>query len=346
MRFAKVNCVATDTFTNVWKKAFSELSVLEEQSPSHTDDLARRPVERTLDQYMNLSAHVGPGEVRKILRQASQEDFELVIVFDEFDRLHEEDRHLFADTIKDLSDNSVNTTLVLVGVARDVVELIEEHASIDRCVVQILMPPMTRAELRDIITRALDALKMTIDENAAELIVSLSQGLPHYTHLIGQESASTAIDADRLGITADDVNNGIKEAIGKVDQSLRSDYLRAAQGQRRGTLFPHVLLACALADVDELGYFSSTDVRGPLCDLTGEEYDIPNFSQHLDKFTDPARGPVLEKWGTARRFRFRFRNPLLRPFVLMKGLTDGAISGTLFGRIRQRSTPNGNVGTP
>jgi hypothetical protein len=104
-------------------------------------------------------------------------------------------------------------------------------------------------------------------------------------------------------------------------------------------LFPQVLLACALAEVDELGYFSSSDVRGPLCKITGEDYDIPNFSQHLDKFSsEEARGPVLEKWGPARRFRFRFRNPLLRPFIIMKGLTEKVISGSLLDMLVKKVT--------
>ena len=91
-----------------------------------------------------------------------------------------------------------------------------------------------------------------------------------------------------------------------------------------------MLLACALAQVDENGFFVSADVRGPLNIITGRNYDIPNFSQHLDKFSaDSTRGPVLEKSGTTRRFRFRFKNPLLQPYVIMRGLAENRIQQDL-----------------
>ena len=44
---------------------------------------------------------------------------------------------------------------------------------------------------------------------------------------------------------------------------------------------------------------------------------------------------VLEKHGTARRFRFRFRNPLLRPFIIMKGLMEESISGDLITKMQE-----------
>jgi hypothetical protein len=46
-------------------------------------------------------------------------------------------------TIKTLSDNasSIKTTLILVGVADSVDELIGEHQSIERAIKQVPMPP-------------------------------------------------------------------------------------------------------------------------------------------------------------------------------------------------------------
>lgn len=326
LRVVKVNCVETDEFKNAWRKAMRQIPVIQESFEA----ASLQPLEASLEAHINDDGHFGPREVRSLLETVSQDDFELVVVFDEFDRLASDARDLFADLIKDLSDNSVNVTLILVGVARDVEQLIAGHASVDRCLMQIFLPPMNPHELRDILDKALATLGMTIDQDASELVISLSQGLPHYTHLLGQESAYAALNRDSARITREDVTVGIEQALENAQQTVMSDYHKAAQGQRKGTLFPQVLLACALAEADELGYFSSADVRTPLCAITKEDYDIPNFSQHLDKFSkDQSRGPVLEQWGKARRYRFRFRNPLLRPFIIMKGLRDGQISGDL-----------------
>ena len=60
--------------------------------------------------------------------------------------------------------------------------------------------------------------------------------------------------------------------------------------------------------------------------IMGKRYDIPAFSQHLNAFCDDDRGPVLQRTGTARKFRLRFVNPLLQPFVLLKGVSDGMVT--------------------
>jgi hypothetical protein len=57
-------------------------------------------------------------------------------------------------------------------------------------------------------------------------------------------------------------------------------------------------------------------------------YDIPAFSRHLKDFCEKKRGAILQKSGTARRYRFRFVNPLMQPYVVMHGLSAGLIDAT------------------
>jgi hypothetical protein len=335
MKIVRINCSPQDTFRSVWLKALAEITVVVEALDPTTDGKPQR-VEHTLDNFVHEVEQLGPGELRRLLERWSQDDFEVVIVFDEFDRLPEEERVTFADTIKDLSDHSVYTTLILVGVASDVNDLFGEHESIDRCLEPIKMPIMSDGELKAILITALSSLKMSMGDDEIDLIVSLSQGFPHYTHLLGQESVFAAINEGSWHVTPSQVRAGIVSSLAKTDQKIRSLYHNASVGQRKGALFPQVLLACAVARVDDLGYFRPADVRDPLCKITGKEYDIPNFAQHLDKFAnDESRGPILEKAGTTRRFKFKFLNPLLRPFVIMKGLTDGLISGDLITQLRK-----------
>lgn len=57
-----------------------------------------------------------------------------------------------------------------------------------------------------------------------------------------------------------------------------------------------------------------------------KRYEIAAFSRHLADFCEDDRGPALERTGVPRRYRFRFRNPLLQPFVIMQGLSASLIS--------------------
>ena len=47
--------------------------------------------------------------------------------------------------------------------------------------------------------------------------------------------------------------------------------------------------------------------------------------RHLDKFSQEERGPVLKKEGQTRKFQYGFVEPMMQPYVLMKGLAEGKI---------------------
>lgn len=60
--------------------------------------------------------------------------------------------------------------------------------------------------------------------------------------------------------------------------------------------------------------------------IMGRLYAIPAFAKHMNEFCGDARGSVLEKIGTRRNYRFRFRNPLLPPYIIMNGIARDLIS--------------------
>lgn len=312
-------CHSADTFASLWQRVFRKIK--DAGNPigfgKGTDN-----VQTLADLYETTS--ITPDVVRDALTKAS-EKYLLIIIIDEFDR-HLEDKLLFADTIKALSDYAVKVTLVIVGVADSVDQLIAGHESIQRNLVQIPMPRMSNAELRQIVTDRLPRVNMTIGEKALTKICSLSRGLPHYTHLIAQHSAWVAIEADSSEITIGYVNDAIKEAINNSQQTVKSAYHKATTSPRTESLFRQVLLACALAPCDEFGYFAAADVRRPMSEIMKEEYGIPRFIGHLGKFCEESRGQILQEIGERYQRRFRFENPLMQPHIVMRGVASGMIT--------------------
>ena len=314
-----VNCDETDTFTSLWKKAFSEISICR---ANHTIGFKSKPSTKISNITSDLPNKITPHDVQKTLIELSAQAVP-VIIFDELDRLKNiSARRLFADTVKTLSDHSVPASLILVGVADTVDELVAEHLSIERALVQIRMPRMSREEIHEIIRKGLSKAAMTIEESALKRISLLSQGLPHYTHLLGLYSAQHALDKGETEIAYVHVEAAIGKAMDKAQQSIKSTYHKAVSSPRSASLYSQVLLACALSKTDELGYFAPVDVRTPIRYITKKSYEIPNFARHLNDFCETTRGPVLQKTGSSRRYRFRFINPLMQPFVIMKGSAD------------------------
>src|SRR5262245_50550157 len=85
MKIVKVNCVETDDFKNVWRKALTQIPHIREPNPER--DESATSIEGFLSDDLDLYEAVGPGEIRQLLQLASSPDCELTIVFDEFDRL-------------------------------------------------------------------------------------------------------------------------------------------------------------------------------------------------------------------------------------------------------------------
>lgn len=330
----KVNCSSDDTFYTMWHKILREV-IIDQDSGAATVGFRAQPRTKHKTADALLPDKPAPSDARRAVERLG----ECVLIFDEFDRLKKDkSTSLFADTIKELSDTAVPATVIIVGVASSIDGLIKEHRSVERALCQILMPRMTNDELGEIVQKALGQLDMDIDGDAQNLIVALSQGLPHYTHLLGKAACRSALQKKCLRIAAAHVRSGIARALEDTQQSVRTSYQEATTSPRKDTLFKQVLLACALASVDDLGYFFSADVRDPLSRIAGKHYDIPGFSQHLDKFSSDRRGNVLEKAGTQRRFRFRFHNPLLQPYVIMRGIVDKFLSGDALAMLQMKTT--------
>jgi hypothetical protein len=250
-----------------------------------------------------------------------------VIIFDEFDRGSAELRTAFTDTVKALSDYAVDSTVVLVGVSDTVDHLIQDHASIVRAVVQIFLPRMDEKELREILENAEKVLKIKFDNSAAKMIVKMSQGLPHYTHLIGLHATRSA--ADRLSrlIEVSDVHNSFEKAITQAVQSIREKYLISIRSAHKDALYGKVILACAAARKDELGYFHPADTLDPLTSiLKREKVIIATFQKHMNEFCEKPRGPVLERSGTPRAYKYRFHDPMMPPYVFMTAIASGSIT--------------------
>jgi Cdc6-like AAA superfamily ATPase len=304
---ARTTCDRSDDFESVWRKALGEIQFTVSR-PGLGFAGAQRDVRMSASSL--LAEDATPHDVRRGLAALSGSR-RVAVFIDEFDRLASgEDRLLFADAIKTLSDELPEATVVLVGVADDVEQLIAEHQSIERALVQIHMPRMSSAELAEIVTGGIERARLTIARDAVETIARLAQGLPHYAHLLGQLAARNALEDLRTNVRLGDVNDAVSEAIEKTQQTVRETYRRATE-ENGDDVFSEVVLACALAEADEYGFFSAADLSEPL-------------AEHLDTLAGSADGNLLQRRGTAKP-RYRFVNPLLQPYVLMRALAEGSV---------------------
>ncbi|HEU5017829.1 MAG TPA: hypothetical protein VFT69_07615, partial [Pseudolabrys sp.] len=168
-------------------------------------------------------------------------------------------------------------------------------------------------------------LQMTIDDESLDEVITLSQGLPYITHLLALHTAKSALEDGSIHISYPHVAKGIERSLDQWQQSIKSAYYNATKSPQPGNIYREVLLACALAEVDDLRYFTAASVRRPLRLLTGRTYEIPNFAKHLKDFSEQIRGNILSRTGEKRRLRYRFNSPIMRPYIIMRGFKDGIL---------------------
>lgn len=316
--YVRVNADPTDNFVSLWKKVFKRMSYV---ASSHEGAVTKKISD-------DFGAELSPDDVQLVLSEFSNNHIP-IIVLDEFDRIQDADTtQLVADTIKALSDYSANATVVIVGVAEDVSSLIQGHESITRSLVQIKMPRMSTDELKQLVLTRYMRCGIQTDADAVWKIIFLSRGLPYYAHLLAMHAARYSIDNKKLTVRHEDIDRALEGAIAELDQSIKEKYVLAVRSQRaEDTLYAPVLLACAFASTDELGRFQQAAVAAPLNRIVpGKDYQASTFALHMNAFTESGRGSVLQRFGTARNYRYRFADPMMQPYVILKGLGDGRLT--------------------
>lgn len=322
---AKVNTHQGDTFPILWNRVFEEISWQENKPTMHfvpQPDTQRK----TLSLAFGLSNSPTIDDVRRVLSRLSGS----VFIFDEFDRGNGGLQSDFTDLIKSLSDYSIDATIVIVGVAGTIDRLVKDHASIVRSIIQIHLPRMRDDELNAIIDIACKEIGVFFDPDASRLVVATSQGLPHYTHLIGLNATRAAIARFSKRITPADVHKAFETCVKQALQTIQESYQKAIRSAHKDALYEDVVLACALASSsagNPHGEFYPADVVDPLAAVTGRaNVKIATFQGHLAEFCEARRGSILVKDGSPRAYKYRFHEPLLPPFIYMTALQKGRIT--------------------
>lgn len=296
---ARVGCTSKDTYQSIWLALFKKLGI-------EVDD----PYEE-----------IHPEHVRERL---SGVEWPTLIVLDEFDRLNDvQSLSSFADTVKLLSDEPTEATILLVGVADSIDELVGDHKSVGRALKQVQIPRMTIDELEGIIETGARKIPVGVTAQQRLYMASLSEGLPHYTHALGLYACQRAIENDRDQLHDEDIESAKATSVRKAQRTIVTAYNQATRSAHKDAKFDRVLLACALARKDELGYFAAREVVQPLSMIMGARYDIPAFARHLKLFTSPERGNILQLIGEERRYFYRFDDPMMQPYVILNGLAKG-----------------------
>jgi len=315
MLAARVQVYPFDDFSSLWTRALEEFQTVFRH---HNTDLRSN--------FTQVSPDIVRHEFQKVPARLGA-----VMIVDEFDLLRDgEARELTANLLKSLHDHAINVTVLLIGVAENVEELIVNHQSLRRVLSLVKLERMKTIELNEILESRLRLTPLKISDDARSEIVTLSCGLPYYVQTLGKFATQNAIKDHRLQMQIEDVNAAIEDFLVEFGQSFTDDYERATDSHLSSNIFREVLLASALALSDPSGVFESSEVTKTLNEIApGKGYRHARVQQYLAQFITDRRGKMLIRSGMKTDYRYRFSDALMQPFIVLRAIKDGMINENL-----------------
>jgi GTPase SAR1 family protein len=278
--------------------------------------------------------HVTPDIVRCEFQKIRRDQLSIIVI-DEFDLLRNEPaRELTVNLLKSLHDNRINVTVILVGVAENVEELINDHRSLRRVLSLVKLERMNIIDLNEILESRLRLTPLTISDEARSEIVTLARGLPYYVQTLARFTAENAVRHRRIRLLIEDVNAAIEEFLVDSGQSFADDYERATDSEQAGNIYQEIILAGALAPADPDGSFQPSGVAEMLNLVApGDTYHYSRIQQYLGQLISEKRGNLLTRSGVKGAYRYRFSDALIQPFIILRAIRNAMIDEGLRHRL-------------
>jgi len=264
----------------------------------------------SVQSFRNFVSAIVDHQVHRRMKRDS-----LLIILDEFDTI--ENKQGIGSLIKSLT--TPNVKFAVCGVGRDLADLIDDHASVDRLMEQGILPvkPMTLAESEGIITKAAELFngQIRFAPGIAAKIAELGQGYPYFVQLIGKQCVNE-VNSRGTDFIDDDIIDVVVAGLkaGKAFPSLERAYKRAIGDSESRQLLLQLLAEQATESsfTDEIGRVILKDSR-----TVAEELGVQFIDQVVPRLVDPKYGPVLER---VDQGVYEFVNPVLRQYIRLRGL--------------------------
>lgn len=316
----KVTCKRQDTFKTLWQTAFENIQFSKTVlGLGFTPKVTTQIVD--IGEQISSITNLRPTQIVSLLNNITS--YKLLFIFDEFDNIKsEKTKASFADLIKSLSDNNINSTIVLVGIADSIESLIGNHQSLERCLKQVKMPRMKKEEGEEIIDKGMQKLGIKIESGVKDKIIEFSSGFPHYIHLLCKYGAKELIENDKNVFSSSYLLIAIRSGIENTSEQLRISYRKAVLTSNKSSKWKDLLYACANAENDEFNAFTISDVTKEYNKITRRNVTSGNLIYNLNQLVTEARGEILVKLGKGMSTRYMFVNPMMRAFVKLKIHSD------------------------
>jgi hypothetical protein len=260
-----------------------------------------------------------------LIEAANRREGRTIVVVDEFENLPDTaDRHLFAELVKQLSDRQMPLAFIFCGIGSSLDDLLKGHNSAHRYLQEVPLPtpPLNFSGVWEIVDGAAGAFGLNVDGDSRLRIAQVSDGFPHYVHLICEKLFWLAYRDDDVisELTPDHYILAVRNALMGVEARLRNIYDQAVK--KHMDEYQEVLWA--IADHFELERNSRTVYSNSyeriMADLGRTPLPYDRFSSHITSLKSARHGAII---CSARKGWVRFSENLVRGYVRLKAESQG-----------------------
>ncbi|ACR69480.1 ATP-binding protein [Edwardsiella ictaluri] len=247
------------------------------------------------------------------------------IVIDEFDQIESQhEKQNFGRLVKALGDQNINVKLIFTGISDSLHSLIGGHLSSERQIHQTHLEALPWNGRFKIIDNAFGAFELKVDDNIRHKIAGLSDGFPHYVHLLCEKILTCAhAKSENIEIIDHDIFwEGLNDAVDSISETLKHDYVLATLGRQE--YFHHLLWA--MADAEDLQREKKT-IKHSYSEICNQKQlnalSESQFDRQFNKLKSPEFGEVIVNAFEGRKGWFKFKENMIRGYVRMLAENNG-----------------------
>ncbi|MBZ9938471.1 ATP-binding protein [Mesorhizobium sp. BR1-1-16] len=254
-----------------------------------------------------------------------------VVIVDEMERLNDpHDRMKFAEFIKGVPTASDRIRFIFCGIGNDIQEILGAHPSTGRTFEPVELSSLRHDELWKIITTTADELGVTVDRDKLIRIGVISDGFPHYVHLIGESLFwAAADDEDQISaVRSEHFKEAISTALRRTEPLLKAQFNQATKKTKNTNDYEEALWSLAdrssdrrqLGDIYEQSYSRIMLARGESRVQISKE----KLNQRLLSLRKASHGHIVVGYGAGW---FGFRENIMRGYVRLDAESNGVQLG-------------------
>lgn len=324
-----IGCDENSTFATIIREVFDQMSG---RSPVFEKSITERGLSFSrfgLGAEGKNSLHEGrasdPSSVNEAVRLVRfiSENLtnRIVVVVDEFDLItNRGEQVIFTNFLKQISDQHVSATFIICGIGESVETLMDAHASADRYFHTEGLQQLPWEARFEIVESAAESLGIEIDRNTVIRIARISDGFPHYIHLISEKLFWRVFEAKNGGVVTPELfGDSMQDAAEALDMKLKKPYEEATQKYRND--YENVLWAAA--DGHELRRRSTdifTSYERIMSAQSRNPLDRTKFNQRINSLKRDTHSNILTG---SRAGWYEFTETMLRGYVRLRAEQAG-----------------------